>query len=397
MRLRLASVLGMIAVLGACAAWLTTEVVMAPTSPERTRMIAMFVAIGAVTVVVGIAIQELTRRSISRRILGATLIGPLVVSASAIVGARSMFISTHDAQFIVILIALATILAVGTVSLLSRPLVNDLARLQGAVTRMEKGDLSARSDIRAGGEVGDLGRSFDAMAERIEHTSDERDRVERERTFMLASLSHDARTPLTAMRVAVEALQDGMAPDPERYLHSIEQDLRAVEGLIENIFLLGRLDAGQVEVELESIPLTDLAEMALESMEPLAASAGVSLAIDAQAEVVVEASVLEALRVLNNLVSNAIRHSPEGGTVWIVVTNDESPQIHVLDEGPGFSKEFLPDAFDQFTRADPARDRAHGGAGLGLAVARGLVEKLGGSIWAFPGPGGKVGFSLRAA
>lgn len=395
--IRVALLLSALAALSALTAWLSLRVIMAPGSAESIAIIEMFAALGAVTVVLGVVVTEVTAGSIGRRMLAATVIGPLVVAAAAVVGARTMFIETHDAQFVVILVAFATVMALGTVAVLSRPLTRDLLQLERTIVRMGRGDLSARSELDRSDEVGSLGAAVDAMADRVQSASDERDRVAAERTFMLASLSHDARTPLTAMRAAIEALQDGIAPDPVRYLNSVEQDLTAVEAIIENIFVLGRLDADELDLQFAEFDLVELADSAVRSMEPLARSNGVELRVDHSGPVAVVASHTEMMRVICNLMSNAIRHSPEGGTVWVTVSNDDAPQLHVIDEGPGFDAEFLPTAFDQFTRSDSARARAHGGAGLGLAVAQGLIEKLGGAIWAFPGPGGKVGFSLKAA
>lgn len=392
MRLRLAIGGGVLAICGAAAAWLTTEVVMTPTSPERTRLIAMYVAIGAATVVVALAVQELTRGSISRRLLGATLIGPLVVAVTAIVGAQTMFLSAHDAQFIIILIALVATLAVGVVSMLARPLIRDLERLRRVADEMGQGNFGARSEVGRRDELGDLGRAFDTMADRLEESSAERQAAEESRQFFMTSLSHDARTPLTAMRAAVEALLDGMAPDPERYLRSIEKDLHGVEAIIENMFVLGKLDAGQVVFEPVDLDIAELVDVCIEGLVPIAVAADLTLQRTGPASVPVRGSWVEMERVVQNLLSNAIRHSPAGSHITVDVTTSGS--VEVLDEGPGFAEDFVDTAFEQFTRAETARDRAHGGAGLGLAVARGLVEGLGGRIWASPGPGGRVGFSL---
>lgn len=395
---RVALMLSALAAFSALAAWLSLRALMAPPADESLAIFQMFAALGGVTVVLAMIASEVTAGSIGRRMLAATVIGPIVVAAAALVGARIMFIETHDAQFVVILVMFATVMALGTVSVLSRPLTRDLLQLERTVVRMGGGDLAARCELERSDEVGDLGRAVDAMAAQVESASAERDRIAAERTFMLASLSHDARTPLTAMRAAVEALQDGMAPDPVRYLNSVEKDLTAVEAIIENIFVLGRLDADELDLDFEEFDLVELVDAAVEAMEPLATASSINLKIDHPGLVPVNASHTETMRVLCNLLSNAIRHSPADGDVWVMVSNDEeTPQVHVLDDGPGFDAEFLPMAFEQFTRADPARDRAHGGAGLGLAVAQGLVQKLGGAIWAFPGPGGKVGFSLRPA
>jgi len=366
---------------------------MSPTADERAKTLVMFFAVAGATIAVATITQELTRGSLTRRILGAAMIGPVLVAAATVIGARTMFLSVHDAQFIVILVALAAVLAVATVSVLSRPLIKDLDSLRRALSMMELGDMSARSDLARSDEVGQLGRSIDSIAERVELSRAAKERAEQERSFMLASLSHDARTPLTAMRAAVEALQDGVAPDPDRYLASVERDLGAIEDIVENIFVLGRLEADQVDLSLERLDLADLVNEAIDAMTPIGERRSIVLRHDGPT-VDVHVSRSETLRVLRNLLGNAIRHAPDDSTVWVITSLEDLAHVHVLDDGPGFSQDFLPIAFDQFTRADPARDRAHGGAGLGLAVCKGLIDQLGGAMWAFPGPGGKVGFSL---
>ena len=283
------------------------------------------------------------------------------------------------------------------VNLLCGPLLRDLNRISEAAKVVGEGDLSARTGIDRADELGELGYTFDSMAEKIELEATERERLESERQFMLSSLSHDARTPLTAMRAAVEALQDGMAPDPDRYLNSIEHDLRAVEAIVENLFVIGKLDSQQLSMQIESLDLAEVAERAAVAIEPLAIKHDVSVVVEADGPVEVRASRIETERMINNLLSNSIRHSPASGEVRVVVGADPAPSLSVCDEGPGFPEDFVDRAFEQFERADAARTRAHGGAGLGLAVVRGLAEAQGGRVWAKAGPGGEVTFELPAS
>lgn len=396
MRVRIAAGLALLAAITAGAAWLGTELVMAPSGSERTRLIAMYAAISSVVFVVGLSLAGLTRRSLNRRILALSIAGPLVVGATTVFGAWSMFISTHDTEFVVILAAAATALAAGLVNLLVRPMLDDLRRITVAAGRIGRGDLSARSDLDRPDELGALGEAFDEMASKLQRATEARDRIETERRFLLSSLSHDARTPLTAMRAAVEALQDGMAPDPDRYLDSIAHDLRSIESIVENIFIIGKLEADQLEPHVEDLDLTELANTAAAAIEPLARKHDATLAVVADGPVCVRAARIETERMIGNLLSNAIRHSPPSGEVRVVVRDGPQPTIDVLDQGPGFAGDFVDRAFDQFVRADEARDRAHGGAGLGLAVVKGLAEAQGGRVWAEPGPGGRVSFELPA-
>ena len=332
---RIAAAFGALTAAAAAAAFIGTEFVMAPSGGEQNRLISMYAAIAAAVFVVGLSLAVLTRRSLNRRILAVSIAGPLVVGLTTIWGAASMFTSSHDTQFVVILTALATALAALLVNLLSSPLLRDLSRISEVAKILGEGDLSARTGIDRSDE---LAYTFDSMANKIEQAASERKRLEDERQVMLSSLSHDARTPLTAIRAAVEALQDGMAPDPVRYLESIEHDLRSIEAIVENLFVIGKLDADQLSLPIEELDLAEVAEIAVRAIKPLA----------------------------------------------------------LKYDGPGFDADFVDRAFQQFERADAARTRAHGGAGLGLAVVRGLAEAQGGRVWADAGPGGRVTFELPA-
>lgn len=396
MHIRLAAAFAVLAAATAGAAWLGTELVMAPSGSERTRLIAMYAAIACVVFVLGVSLAGLTRRSLSRRILALSITGPLIVGAITIFGAWSMFISSHDTQFVVILAAAATALAAGLGNVLIAPLLRDLGRITRTAEQVGDGDLSARTGLDRHDELGELGRSFDAMAERIEETTQARERVEEQRRFLLSSLSHDARTPLTAMRAALEALEDGLAPDPDRYLASIGHDLRSIEAIIENIFVIGKLESDQLQPFIEEIDLAEIASEAAMAIEPLARKHQAELTVVVDGPVPVRCARIETERMIGNLLSNAIRHSPPDGRVEVVVLSDPQPTVAVTDEGPGFSETFVDRAFDQFVRADDARERAHGGAGLGLAVVKGLAEAQGGRAWAEPGPGGRVSFELPA-
>lgn len=335
---RIAAAFGALTAAAAAAAFIGTEFVMTPSGGEQNRLISMYAAIAAAVFVVGLSLAVLTRRSLNRRILAVSIAGPLVVGLTTIWGAASMFTSSHDTQFVVILTALATALAALLVNLLSSPLLRDLSRISEVAKILGEGDLSARTGIDRSDELGELGYTFDSMADKIDQAASKRKRLEDERQFMLSPLSHDARTPLTAMRAAVEALQDGMAPDPMRYLESIEHDLRSIEAIVENLFVIGKLDADQLSLPIEELGLAEVAEIAVRAIKPLA----------------------------------------------------------LKYDGPGFDADFVDRAFQQFERADAARTRAHGGAGLGLAVVRGLAEAQGGRVWADAGPGGRVTFELPA-
>ncbi len=385
--------LAALATLAGIAATVATEVVMVPTSSERTRLIALLVSIAAVSIAIAVVLRLFAPRSLTRRMLVAAISGPVVVAVALSAGSQSMFLSEHDLQFLLILLAFATVLGLGVMHALARPLTDDLAALTEVARRIGAGDLDVRAELERMDEVGDLASAIDSMVEQIANSRAARDEAEKERSITLASLSHDARTPLTSMRLATEALLDGIAPDPERYLRTIASDITAVETLISDLFTIGQLEAGRLELSAGPIDVMITVHDVIECMAPIAAEKSVPLVVSGPEHALVTADAPQLHRVLSNLVANAIRHSPSGAPVCIEVDGSTN-RISVVDHGAGFPADFTSEAFQPFRRDDEARERSQGGAGLGLAVSKGIVEAHNGRIWADAGPGGAVHIEL---
>ena len=177
----------------------------------------------------------------------------------------------------------------------------------------------------------------------------------------------------------------------------MRSDIAALASLVDDLFVLAKLEAGDLEFELVGVDLAELADEAVEALAPTAHRREVTLRVAADGRVPALGSPEALGRVIRNLVDNAVRHAPAGSEVVVRVAGGDSIEVEVHDEGPGFPEDFLERAFERFERADPSRARATGGAGLGLAIARGFVDAHGGKIWAERGPGGTVAFSLPTA
>jgi signal transduction histidine kinase len=385
--------LAILATLAGLATMITNEIVMAPTSSERNQLIVLLVALAVVALTISAAMRLFGPRSLTRRLLVSALAGPIVVATAIAAGSRTMFVDSNDLGFMLILLAFATVLAVGVVMTMARPLTEDLASLSEVARRVGDGDLEARAELQRMDEVGDLAASIDSMIDQIAESRRERDASARERSITMASLSHDARTPLTSMRLATEALLDGVAPDPERYLRTIAADIDAVDTLINDLFTIGQLESGRLDMVSVRVDGMDTIEDVVQCLAPIAGAKRVQLRTTGDESFHVIADPVQLHRVLMNVVGNAIRHSPDDAEVTIDVSEPEG-RLSVRDAGEGFPPEFVEEAFQPFRRFDEARDRAHGGAGLGLAVSRGIIDALGGRIWADPGPGGAVHLSL---
>lgn len=387
--------LAVLATLAGLASTVATEIVMAPSQSERNQLITLLISIAAASVAITVVFRLFAPRSLTRRMLVAAISGPVVIAVALSAGSRSMFLSEHDLQFLLILLAFATVLGIGVIYTLARPLTEDLAALTEVAIRVGDGDLDARADLERIDEVGELASALDAMIEQIAVSRAQRDEAEHERSITLASLSHDARTPLTSMRLATEALLDGVAPDPERYLRTIASDITAVETLINDLFTIGQLEAGRLHINPGPMDVITTITDVIDQLRLIADTKGVTINSSGPLSMAVTADPVQLNRVLSNLVTNAIRHAPTGSVVCIEV-DGERRQISVIDSGRGFPADFVDEAFQPFRRHGEARERAQGGAGLGLAVAKGIIDALDGRIWAEPGPGGRVHLTLPA-
>ncbi len=314
---------------------------------------------------------------------------------------RQMFFSEHDLILSGVLLLFAAIIATTYGLFVAASVTDGLRQMAAAADTLAAGDLSARVPIAGRDEVARLSESFNEMADRLQATADRQRELETLRRNLIAWTSHDLRTPLTSIRARVEALHDGMITDPEntqRYYGAILGDVVALNQLIDDLFELAQLDAGGLTLELAPASVADLVSDCLESFQARAEQGGVSLVGDVDPAVdPVLLNTGKIGRVLNNLVENALRHTPPGGRVSIAATpTHESVIITVEDTGPGFAAAELPYVFEQFYRGEQARSRAMGSAGLGLAIARGIVQAHGGRIWAEnrEGGGARVRFLL---
>ena len=216
------------------------------------------------------------------------------------------------------------------------------------------------------------------------------------RRELVAWASHDLRTPLASLRAMVEALEDNVA-EPAEYLPAIRAQTELLSQLVEDLFELARIDSGALALELRVASLGDLVDSCLESFEADARARGVRLESRLAADQLVTVAPDKVQRVLLNLLANAVRHAAPDGAVSVVVEPDaDHVVVAVEDDGEGLAPGAPQRMFERFWRDDESRTRASGGAGLGLAIAQGLVHAHGGTIWAEnrQGGGARVAFTL---
>jgi signal transduction histidine kinase len=209
--------------------------------------------------------------------------------------------------------------------------------------------------------------------------------LDRLRRDLVAWVGHDLRTPLASVRVIVEALADDVVEDPEtvsRYLETAKEQVHSLSLLLDDLFEMAQIDAGGIQLERHPNSICDLISDTLEAFSALAERQGIALQGAAPPESdPILMDVGKIGRVLNNLLENALRHTPEGGTVRVVaVPGEDCVQVEVRDSGEGILTADLPHVFERFYRGEKSRSRATGGSGLGLAIASGIVEAHGGRI-----------------
>jgi signal transduction histidine kinase len=253
---------------------------------------------------------------------------------------------------------------------LSGRILHPVSELTAAAHRMRQGDLDVRVVPHGDDEIARLGRAFNEMAERLGD-------IERTKRQMVGDVAHELRSPVTNLRCGLEAIQDGLVALDRDRIDALHSETLLLQRLIADLQDLALAEAGSLALERQPVDVAEIVRRAL-GADP--GGAAVTVAIDPRAaEVTADAGRLE--QILRNLVSNARRHTPDDGRIDIRATRDgRQVRIAVADTGSGIRPEHLPHVFDRFYRADPSRDRATGGAGLGLAIVRRLVEAHGGSV-----------------
>jgi len=313
--------------------------------------------------------------------------------------ARLMFANEHDLQLATVLLVFAGGIAIALGYFFAEAITARIAALSDAARSLAQGRLETRASAIGRDEVAALARAFNDMAARLEAADARQRELDRLRRDLIAWVSHDLQTPLASVRAIVEALADDMVDDPEttkRYLRTAQRDVESLSGLIDDLFQMAQLDAGGLALDLTPTDVCDLISDTLESFTPLARQSGIRLEGMCRDAGVVALDTRRMGRVLANLLSNALTHTPAGGQVSLEARlSGPQLEIRVHDTGVGIATSDLPRIFERFYRAEPARTRASGGAGLGLAIARGLVEAHGGRILVTSTPGSGTTFTIE--
>ena len=298
----------------------------------------------------------------------------------------------RSVNFSILLTSLAVgVLALVLGSLLFRQITSPLSELSGSAQAIAGGNLGRRVPVRSDDEIGRVARSFNQMAESLAQ-------ADNQRRNMIADIAHELRTPLTVIQGNLEALMDGVYELTPENVAAVHKQSVVLSRLVADLRDLALAEAGQLRLELKAVALGDLIAQVSEGLEVQASERNVQLKLEIAEDLPkIQADEQRIAQVLFNLMSNALRNTPAGGTITTSAELREGRVlVSVRDTGTGISPEDLAHVFERFYRADRSRARSTGGSGLGLTIAKQIVEAHGGQIWAqsWLGAGSTFAFSL---
>ncbi|MHC1740580.1 MAG: sensor histidine kinase [Anaerolineaceae bacterium] len=307
------------------------------------------------------------------------LLGTLIITPNNLTQTGSLagefLTSVNHAITSSALIAGAIALLIGAV--LFFQITAPLRKLKKAAIAISNGDLTQRVNIRSKDEFGELGITFNQMAENLSN-------AETQRQQLMADVAHELRTPLTAIQGTLEGMQDGLLPLDDEQLATLHAETTLLNRLIGDLRLLSLAEAGQLKLELQEVEPGGLFQQIVERAKTQALQKYISIESNIQPNlprIIVDADRIT--QVLNNLISNAIRYTSENGTITVQSRFNSDAgflETSVIDTGTGIEANNLPFVFDRFYRADKSRTRSSGGSGLGLAIVKQLIEAHGGNV-----------------
>ena len=326
-------------------------------------------------------------------LLGGYILASVLTFFNVWFSAQMMFSSQHDLLLAIVLLMFAGGMATVLGYFLSGTITQRVQLLKNAAENIAHGELNTRVPVQGHDELAGLAKTFNQMAEQLQESDNKQRELEHMRRDLIAWVGHDLQTPLTSVRAILEALSDGVVEDPEtasRYLRTAQRDVNSLSSLIDDLFQMAQLDTGGFPLDRQNASLSDLVSDTLESFTEPAKQREIKLEGNVEYNVDPVNMDTQAIgRALNNLVGNALRHTPDQGrvSVWAHRTG-KGIEVTVSDTGEGIREEDLPHVFESFYRGDAARSRSRGtGAGLGLAIARGIVQAHGGEIRVESKPG----------
>ena len=393
----------------ACALLMAAVVLAAYDGGGALVTLAILAPLGLATVAATHALLARRRRlgSLRRQALVTAALAFSPSAVALVLFVELMFVSGHDAVFAGLAAAYSALLGLWAGRLLSHRVIDDIDALRAGLAAVGTGERELK--LRLGGvdELAQVAAEVEAMVARLAAAEARREDSEAARRSLIAAVSHDLRTPVTALRLLVEAVDDEIGyPDTRReYVRRLGVHVRALGGLIDDLFELTQIEAGAVTWSMRLIDLDELVEETVAAMRPTAEAGGIAVLAEIDPALVPARANPERIqRVLFNLIQNAIRHTPADGSVTVRAARaGTSVEIEVADTGAGVAAADRERIFEPFRQGADRAARTDGSAGLGLAISRAIVEAHGGRIWVVDElagdgqPGARVRFSLPGA
>jgi signal transduction histidine kinase len=305
-----------------------------------------------------------------------------VIVVTVLVAAELMFVSNHDALVVSAIALGAALVALRAARVASAGVVQEVGELRDVLAAVGEGERERRAHAAAAVELNELAGAVNRMIEQLAEEERRRDSADAARRNLVATISHDLRTPLAALRLMLAAIEDGVVDQStrDRYLATMHTHVAALGSMVDDLFELSRLEAGELDWSIGQVELPELVDETVAAMRVEAEAKGVAVAADLRPLPRPARADPERLqRVLFNLIQNAIRHTPTDGSVTVrAEPAGDWVEVEVADTGAGIPPEERERIFDPFVRGDGERDA---GAGLGLALCRAIVEAHGGRIW----------------
>ncbi len=363
------------------------------TGAEYLQIVGTAAGAAAVTGIAAALILRLARRApLIVHVVVIVVAAVLAVAGGIVLTANGMYISESDTVVALTVTAVSGIVAVGVAILLSSALSRDARALGRDARRLGAGEAVAPAD-RSTAELDDVQGELVTSSERLLRARDDAARAEQARHELVTRIAHDLLAPVASIQAISEMLEDGLSTEPDRHARQLGAHVSRLQSLVGDLFELSRIDAGTLALAVETVSLTDLASDLVAEHGELARTHDVSLALSAGTGVTAALDARQFSRALVNVLINAIEHSPAGGTVMVAIgAEGDDAVISVRDQGPGFDPGELAMVFEAGWRGTSARSAPRvgiaGGAGLGLAITRAIVEAHGGSASAKDTGGG---------
>jgi signal transduction histidine kinase len=336
---------------------------------------------------------------LARQLAGGVALSVGLSTVGVVVIALAMFLSPHDALVMVVLLTFSAGLAAYSVWALAQGPLADIRSVGDGLRAVGEGRRDVTIETRGCDELAELAADASGMVAQLAEREAERDASDAARRKLVAAVSHDLRTPLTSLRLLTDAIEDELVDDQTRrdYLRQMSVHLHSLSALVDDLFELSRLEAGDIQWSMQRVRLDELVAETVEAMRAQAQAHGVRVSAAVPEHVVVARADPERLqRVLFNLIQNAIRHTPADGSVTVLAeANPAGIEVEVADTGAGLDPADRSRAFEPFYRGGNGDARPAGATGLGLTICRAIVEAHGGRIWfADARVGTRVRFSL---